>query len=808
MMTEYEHTLSQDFLKKTRGEVGGSEVVNPLYKALCRQAAAEGIVLLKNEKNVLPIQSSSVISVFGRCQHDYFYVGYGSGGDVIAPYKISLMEGLKANPKLNFDVELSTIYARWSAANRPDEGSWGNWPTHFAEMPLTEDLVKNAADKSDIGLVVIGRSAGEDRESLLEEGSFYLTKSEQQMLDLVTLNFEKVVVILDCGNTIDFSWLEVYGDKISAVVYAWQGGMESGHAVADVLSGDVPPSGKLTSTIARKYEDYPSSAYFGNREFNNYVEDIFVGYRYFETFAKEDVLYPFGFGLGYTNFKIKVDKAKLRDKKIQIDVSVTNIGDFKGKETVQVYVKAPQGVLGKPAKELVAFEKTQLLDPQANEVLKFEIPIERLASYDDMGKTSYKSAWVLEAGTYELFVGDSVRQAEKMASIHIGELQVCHQLQEAVPVDPNHPFERMVAKENEAGKVEIKLEKVPVRTLSLKDRILANLPQEIKQEKNNFKLDDVIAGEVDLEAFVAGLTLEELEAISRGDFIMGSPLGVEGNAGVFGGVSESLREKGVQTITTTDGPSGIRLQSRCVLLPCGTALASTWNMALLQELTKMQGAELTEKGSDVLLSPGMNIMRDPLCGRNFEYFSEDPLLTGKTAVAIVKGIQTHGLSACPKHFACNNQETNRNQNDSRVSERALREIYLKGFEICIKEGNPHNMMTSYNKINGVWGHYHYELCTTILRQEWGYKGNVVTDWWMAPCVDPDFSNLSNNAYRVRAQVDVLMPGGHSWGAREGDDTLLSSYHQEDGITLGEMQRTAMNVLRFVLLKMDKSVEIK
>lgn len=226
-------------------------------------------------------------------------------------------------------------------------------------------------------------------------------------------------------------------------------------------------------------------------------------------------------------------------------------------------------------------------------------------------------------------------------------------------------------------------------------------------------------------------------------------------------------------------------------------------MELLQELTKMQGAELTEKGSDVLLSPGMNIMRDPLCGRNFEYFSEDPLLTGKTAVAIVKGIQAHGLSACPKHFACNNQETNRNRNDSRVSERALREIYLKGFEICIKEANPHNIMTAYNKINGVWGHYHYELCTTILRQEWEYKGNVVTDWWMAPCIDPDFPNLSNNAYRVRAQVDVLMPGGHTWGATEGDDTLLSSYNQEDGITLGEMQRTAMNVLHFVLLKLEK-----
>lgn len=523
-MTEYENTLSQEFLKDTRGEIGGSKDVSLEYKALCRQAAAEGIVLLKNEENVLPIQATSQISVFGRCQYDYFYVGYGSGGDVIAPYKISLMEGLKANPNLSFNEELANIYARWSAANRPDEGTWGNWPTHFEEMHLTEDLVKNAADKSDIGFVVIGRSAGEDRESLLEEGSFYLTKSERQMLDLVTLNFEKVVVILDCGNTIDFSWLDVYGDKISAVVYAWQGGMESGHAVADILSGDVSPSGKLTSTIARKYEDYPSSAYFGNREFNNYVEDIFVGYRYFETFAKKDVLYPFGFGLGYTNFNIETNEVKLIDEKVHLNVKVTNIGNFKGKETIQVYFNAPQGLLGKPAKELIAFKKTGLLQTQQNEVLKFEIPTKLMASYDDAGKTGYMSAWILEAGTYKLFVGNNVRQAEDVGSIHIDELQVCDQPQEAVAVTQEHQFERMVAKENIEGKIEKIMEKVPVRTISLKDRILANLPQEIKLKKNDYKLDDVIAGDIDLETFVAGLTLEELEAISRGVLLWIAPL--------------------------------------------------------------------------------------------------------------------------------------------------------------------------------------------------------------------------------------------------------------------------------------------
>jgi len=232
-------------------------------------------------------------------------------------------------------------------------------------------------------------------------------------------------------------------------------------------------------------------------------------------------------------------------------------------------------------------------------------------------------------------------------------------------------------------------------------------------------------------------------------------------------------------------------------LPCGTALASTWNMTLLEELATFQGAELTEKDSHVLLAPGMNIMRDPLCGRNFEYFSEDPILTGFAATAMVKGLQIHGHSACPKHFACNNQEKYRNINDSRVSERALREIYLKGFEICIKEAKPKHLMTSYNKINGVWGHYHYELCQTILRGEWHYEGTVMTDWWMQPAQDPNFALLTNDAYRVRAGVDVLMPGGQTYFSTEGDGSLLESYEQ-NGITLAEMQQTALTVLKFVL----------
>jgi beta-glucosidase len=261
----------------------------------------------------------------------------------------------------------------------------------------------------------------------------------------------------------------------------------------------------------------------------------------------------------------------------------------------------------------------------------------------------------------------------------------------------------------------------------------------------------------------------------------------------MGGVLESLRKKGIKPVTTTDGPSGIRIRSCCSLIPIGTSLASMWNLDLAEEIYAKIGAEMKEKGSDVLLAPGMNIHRSPLCGRNFEYYSEDPFLTGKTAAAVVKGVQKNGVGACPKHFACNSQETNRNKTDSRLSQRALREIYLKGFEICVKEAEPFTIMTSYNKINGVWGHYHYELCTRILREEWGFKGLVMTDWWMQSSKSPEFPDIKDNAYRVRAGVDVLMPGGNRAGKRKPDGTLLKTYGKPDGITLGEMQQTARRV---------------
>lgn len=797
-MSEQNEILSQEaFIKANRNSLKLGELSKAYIKA-CRTGAAEGIVLLKNEGNVLPIPKEKKVSVFGRVQHDYFYVGYGSGGDVKTPYTVSLMEGLKASPVIHVNETLNNIYEKWCGTHVPDEGEWGKWPTHFEEMPLTEKLVIEAAQESDVALVVIGRSAGEDRECLLAAGSYYLTTLEEEMLDLVTTHFEQVVVIINAGNTIDLSWLEAYGDKIDGFLYAWQGGMESGHGLADVLSGVVNPSGRLTSTFARHYEDYPSAAHFGGEIFNNYVEDIYVGYRYFETFAKDAVLYPFGYGLSYTEFNIQLDgEMVVNNGKVTVPIKVTNVGEKPGKQVVQVYYSAPQGVLGKPALELAGFAKTDVLEVNASEKLVVKFDVSLMASYDDAGKTGQTSAYVLEAGDYDILIGSHVRDTHLVSTIKITDLTVCQQLSEAAAVEVEHVFDRLVAKMDVEGNFIKAYEAVPTRTINLKERIISGLPSEITPTDGDIHFDQVIANKVSVADFVATLNMQELEALTRGDYIMDSKLGAPGNAGVFGGVIDSLQEKGVKPVTAADGPSGIRLKYECALLPCGVALASTWNTKLMGELATFQGAELTEKGAEVLLAPSMNMLRNPLCGRTFEYFSEDPIVIAQASIAIVKGIETHGISACPKVFICNDQEEFRVTTDTRISERALREIYLKGFELCIKEAAPKNIMTAYNKVNGVYCYYHYELCTTILRNEWGYVGNIVTDWWKQPGVDPHFESLTNDAYRIRAGVNVFMPGGVSSENPMGDPSLLTSY-ENGGISLAEIQQSAITVLNFML----------
>lgn len=762
-------------------------------KADLRQLAAEGIVMLKND-GTLPLAGKKV-AVFGRCQYDYFYCGYGSGGDVNIPYKVSLAEALHNQSEIILNKDIDNFYREISEKNPPDEGYWGHWPFNFPEFVPDEKLVKAAAKESDAAVVIIGRAAGEDRENKLEKGSYYLTDDEIRLLDTVTSSFVKTIVVLDCGNIIDMKRIDSYGSKISAVLYAFQGGMESGNALCDVLSGKVNPCAKLTDTITYDYSDYPSAESFGGKAYNSYTEDIFVGYRYFETFAPEKVLYPFGFGLSYTSFETKIESFRCDTTMVWLSVKVTNTGKTSGKEIIQIYCDLPAGKTATAKRVLCDFAKTELLAPGESSVVNFSFSLYRVSSYDDKGDTGFKNAYVLLEGDYRFFVSDSVRGGTEAGVYSLKEDVYLRKLEPICEVKKG--FERMTR----TADGNLAKEKVPVNKIDLKKRILDNLPEALPHSVDKgYKLSDVKSGKITMDEFVSQLNLEELEAITRGDYTMHSPLGTSGNAGVFGGVLPSLREKGVPPLSTTDGPAGIRVTKKRSLLPTGACMAASWNTKLIEKVYSFVAEEMKECGSDILLAPGMNIHRNPLCGRNFEYFSEDPVVSGKCAAAVVRGVQSKGASACPKHFACNNQEVNRNKNDSRVSEKALREIYLKPFEIVVKEASPKNIMTSYNKVNSVYSYNNYDMVTTVLRGEWGYTGNVMTDWWTKHVKSPEFRGLRDNAYRVRAQVDVLMPGvnGRFGSTKHPDPTLFEKLDKPNGITLGEVQRSAKNVLKLCL----------
>lgn len=568
---------------------------------------------------------------------------------------------------------------------------------------------------------------------------------------------------------------------------------------------------KLPDTIAYDIKDYPSTENFGNKEKNFYKEDIYVGYRYFETFAPEKVQFPFGFGLSYTDFDLNVQQAEIqgtgKDAKMILKVSVTNVGtQYFGKEVVQVYYEAPQGKLGKPVRELGCFAKTELLAPGQEQILQLELPVNSMASYDDSGVTGHKSCYVLEAGCYKFYVGTDVRTAqkinlEKTEDFELPECVVTEELQEALA--PTEYFERIrPGEKGEQGVYTLLREEVPLQTISLEKRIQENLPETMEITGNKgISFQDVKNKKVDLEQFVAQLTKEELAMIVRGEG-MCSPLVTPGTASAFGGTAPSLSGYGIPVACTADGPSGIRMDSglKATQMPIGTMLAASWNVSMVEELYEWEGRELLRNEIDTLLGPGINLHRNPLNGRNFEYFSEDPYLTGKFGSAVVKGIQKSGADATVKHFACNNQELARSIADSIVSERAVREMYLKGFEMTVKEGHACSIMTSYNPLNGHWSASNYDLCTTILRGEWGYTGIVMTDWWakMNDPVKGGEARMNNTAAMVRAQNDLYMvvPNGGSQENEYEDNTLEAL---ENGtLTIGELQRCAMNICRFIL----------
>ena len=770
------------------------------YTAKARQAVAEGQVLLLNQNHVLPLPKGSHVAVFGRMQLHYYKSGTGSGGMVNVNKVTGILEALEESEDVQVYEPLVGVYREWEKDHPFDEGvGWGNEPWSQEEMELNEALVEEAAEKNEYAIVILARTAGEDKDNKMLEGAYCLTSIEEDMLQKVRKSFAKMIVLLNTGNIMDMSFMDQY--RPDAVMYVWQGGMIGGLGTVDVLTGKVCPSGRLSDTIAAQMSDYPADPYFGGLEQNLYVEDIYVGYRYFESAAKSKVLYPFGFGLSYTTFSMEADGFSYAENQVSFVMKVTNTGSVAGKEVVQVYAKAPLGKLGKPARVLIGFKKTKELKPGESEGLFFAIPTSVFASYNEVSTAGMPVGWVLEAGEYTIYAGGNVRDAYAVGSFTLDELQIVEECRNALA--PTTAFKRMkmtAANEHaEAACVyEIAMEEVPLRVVSPEEKRNAELPEscEITGDRG-IKLADVKAGKATLDEFVAQLTEEELASIVRGEG-MGSPKVTAGTAAAFGGVTKSLLEKGIPCGCCDDGPSGMRLDSgmKAFSLPNGTLLACTFNTQLNEELYAFTAVEMIKNRVDILLGPGMNIHRHPLNGRNFEYFSEDPLLTGKMAAAQVRGLKSAGVTGSLKHFCGNNQETRRHTSNSIISERALREIYLRGFEIAVKEAKADAVMTTYGPVNGIWTSSNYDLVTDILRKQWGFEGVVMTDWWAYVCREGDKPAKTDFATMVKAQNDLYMVCPDSEKNEHGDNTVESLH--DGSLTLGELQRCAKNICRFMM----------
>ena len=770
------------------------------YTAKARQAVAEGQVLLLNQNHVLPLPKGSHVAVFGRMQLHYYKSGTGSGGMVNVNKVTGILEALEESEDVQVSESLVDVYREWEKDHPFDEGvGWGNEPWSQEEMELNEALVEEAAEKNEYAIVILARTAGEDKDNKMLEGAYCLTSIEEDMLQKVRKSFAKMIVLLNTGNIMDMSFMDQY--RPDAVMYVWQGGMIGGLGTVDVLTGKVCPSGRLSDTIAAQMSDYPADPYFGGLEQNLYVEDIYVGYRYFESAAKSKVLYPFGFGLSYTTFSMEAGGFSYAENQVSFVMKVTNTGSVAGKEVVQVYAKAPLGKLGKPARVLIDFKKTKELMPGECETLTFAIPTSVFASYNEVSTAGMPVGWVLEAGEYTIYAGGNVRDAYAVGSFTMDELQIVEECRSALA--PTTAFKRMkMTAANEhaeaAGVYEVAMEEVPLRVVSPEEKRNAELPEscEITGDRG-IKLADVKAGKATLDEFVAQLTEEELASIVRGEG-MGSPKVTAGTAAAFGGVTKSLLEKGIPCGCCDDGPSGMRLDSgmKAFSLPNGTLLACTFNTQLNEELYAFTAVEMIKNRVDILLGPGMNIHRHPLNGRNFEYFSEDPLLTGKMAAAQVRGLKSAGVTGSLKHFCGNNQETRRHTSNSIISERALREIYLRGFEIAVKEAKADAVMTTYGPVNGIWTSSNYDLVTDILRKQWGFEGVVMTDWWAYVCREGDKPAKTDFATMVKAQNDLYMVCPDSEKNEHGDNTVESLH--DGSLTLGELQRCAKNICRFMM----------
>lgn len=827
-----------------------------------RRIAAEGMVLLEN-KGVLPLKADGrALAVFGNGVRKMVKGGTGSG-DVNSRTVVNIEQGLEdAGFRIatkswldRFDQACADYGAQYMgefAAILKEKGFAGvNWalenPYRDPDVPVItpEDMEGTGPD---LALYVIARTSGEGADRKLAPGDYELSEREIENLKILTACYEHTVVILNVGGVIDTHFLRSQ-KGIDAILLMSQPGCAGGWALADVLTGKVMPGGRLTTTWAENYADYPCADSFsylsGDLDDSYYNEGIYVGYRWFDSFGIRPA-YPFGFGLSYTDFELAVKRTEICGESLRVTAAVKNSGStYAGRETVQVYVSQPQGKLDKPYQVLAGFTKTKELLPGQEETVEVQFPIRSLSSYDEE-----RAAWVLEAGIYYIRVGAHSRDTHIAAALELDETVVTEQLQNKVRPDrelnvvqanPDQFYTYLseaVEKAN-ALRLEIIPTTIPTRTADYSTH-----PAELHTEKTEaVTLDDVLNGKATLDDLTAQLTIRELAALTvgaeRGGLGSVSTVGAASGSvpGAAGDTTMEMADsRGITNLVLADGPAGLRLSKSfvsdgegnvipglgessfgnlfemlgvpaavrpegavdhyqyCTAIPIATMLAQTWDAAAIEEAGDLVGTEMEELGVDLWLAPGMNIHRNPLCGRNFEYYSEDPLVSGFCAAADTRGVQRHpGRGTTIKHFALNNQEDNRNHNNSHCGERALREIYLKGFEIAVKTAQPLALMTSYNLVNGVHAANHRELITDVLRCEWGFQGLVMTDWGTTED-KPGFQyGSSDAALCVRAGNDLTMPGSQA-----DVDAIVNAVGKE--LTLSELQACAKRILELVLLR--------
>ncbi len=758
-------------------------------KSLALEGACEGIVLLENKNRALPLDKGEKLAVFGRMQKHYLMLGTGSGGRVVPIENDNLFDAFE---RVGFcpDKEIAEFYDDFENKNPFDAGDGWTMPESQKEPKLKEKLVKSAGERNGTAIMVIARTAGESKDMSNSRGGYYLTDDELHNLKLLRANFKKLVVLLNVCGVIDCS--EINANSPDAVLMLWTGGMLGASAAAKVLSGEVNPSGRLPDTMAVSREAYPASSNFGNPGQNIYKEDIYVGYRYFNTFAGDDIIYPFGYGLSYTEFDYFFIDIHRIDGKTKIRAVVSNLGTVAGKAVLQCYVSQPCGKLGKPKKVLAAFCKTKLLQGGESCTVNLEFSDYSISSYDDSGITGNRYCYVLEAGEYIIELGhDSVNTFEA-CSFTVNEDIVTKSVQSAMA--PVTPFDRMV---NKSG---IKTYEPAPLKVKKDDPI----PDEFERiEKDGMTLADVADGRITVEELVARLDDKDLIHIVRGEG-MSSPKVTPGTGAAFVGVTPSLKAMGLPILCCTDGPSGIRMMNdiKCVAYPAATCLAASWNTELVQEMYYVCGCELASYNVDILLGPGTNIHRDVLCGRNFEYFSEDPHLSGKMAAAVCRGLDNAGVSGAVKHFLANNQELDRYGADSVLSERAVREIYARPFEICVNESGIRSVMTSYNPVNGRWSASNYDLTVRLLRNDFGFDGFVMSDWWANVNGEDGKASVTNLREMVHAQNDVYMVSPDAMAREDNLPTSLA----DGSLTRGELQRCAVNLINFALISLSYLAE--